>query len=221
MPNAFNFAASPFDCLGTAEKQLVRDHVDIAYFREGETLLERGHEATHLFIVVKGHVSQLDGDEVVRHLRPGRLLRRPLARRRAREPPLRRRRGGHRLPARAPGGELADRGQRHLRRAALLRPVDEARPRWRSATASARCSRSPRRRSRRRSCGRRTWSSGDTDIVAVARMFQQLRTTSVLVRGDGAEPRLGIFTTSGLQRAILDGRPLAELAGARAGRPFR
>jgi CBS domain-containing protein len=54
--------------------------------------------------------------------------------------------------------------------------------------------------------------SGDTDIVAVARLFQQLRTSSVLVRGDGAEPRLGIFTTSGLQRAILDGRPLAELA---------
>ena len=65
MPNAFNFAASPFDCLGAEEKQLVRDHVDIAYFREGETLLERGHEATHLFIMVKGHVSQLDGDEVV------------------------------------------------------------------------------------------------------------------------------------------------------------
>jgi CBS domain-containing protein len=65
VPNAFNFAASPFDCLGAAEKQLVRAHVDIAYFREGETLLERGDEATHLFIVVKGHVSQLDGDEVV------------------------------------------------------------------------------------------------------------------------------------------------------------
>jgi CBS domain-containing protein len=53
--------------------------------------------------------------------------------------------------------------------------------------------------------------SGDTDIVAVARLFQELRTTSVLVRGDGAEPGLGIFTTSGLQRAILDGRPLSEL----------
>jgi CBS domain-containing protein len=53
--------------------------------------------------------------------------------------------------------------------------------------------------------------SADTDIVAVARMFQELRTTSVLVRGDGAEPRLGIFTTGGLQRAILDGRPLSEL----------
>ena len=50
MPNAFNFQASPFDCLSPAQQQLVRDHVDIAYFRadqkyttvvtaEGEALL--------------------------------------------------------------------------------------------------------------------------------------------------------------------------------------
>ena len=62
MPNAFNFAASPFDCLTADEKQLVRDGVDIAYFRDGETILERGAEATHLFVVIKGHVSQRDGD---------------------------------------------------------------------------------------------------------------------------------------------------------------
>lgn len=39
MPSAFNFHASPFDCLTADERQLVRDHVDIAYFREGEVLL--------------------------------------------------------------------------------------------------------------------------------------------------------------------------------------
>ena len=32
MPNAFNFAASPFDCLTPDEQALVRDGVDIAYF---------------------------------------------------------------------------------------------------------------------------------------------------------------------------------------------
>ncbi len=52
---------------------------------------------------------------------------------------------------------------------------------------------------------------GDTDIVAVARVFQTRRASCVLVRlGEGVS-RLGIFTTTGLQRAILDGRPLAEL----------
>ncbi len=35
MPNAFNFAASPFDCLTPDEQALVRDGVDIAYFPEG------------------------------------------------------------------------------------------------------------------------------------------------------------------------------------------
>ena len=65
MPNAFNFSASPFDCLAPDEQRLVRDSVDIAYFREGETLLEPGIEPAHLFVVIKGHVAQLDGDETV------------------------------------------------------------------------------------------------------------------------------------------------------------
>ncbi len=30
MPNAFNFSASPFDCLSTDEQALVRSNVDIA-----------------------------------------------------------------------------------------------------------------------------------------------------------------------------------------------
>src|SRR5262245_42939216 len=65
IPNAFNFAASPFDCLTPDEKQRVRDNVDIAYFREGDTLLDPAREATRLFVVIKGHVRELDGDEVV------------------------------------------------------------------------------------------------------------------------------------------------------------
>ena len=39
MPNAFNFMASPFDCLDAAEQQVVRDNVDIAYFRADDLLL--------------------------------------------------------------------------------------------------------------------------------------------------------------------------------------
>ena len=42
MPNAFNFSASPFDCLNPGEQRLVRDSVDIVYFRDGETILAIG-----------------------------------------------------------------------------------------------------------------------------------------------------------------------------------
>ncbi len=62
MPNAFDFTASPFDCLAADEQRLVRDAVDIAYFREGETLLDPGIEAAHLFVIIKGLVSQVDAD---------------------------------------------------------------------------------------------------------------------------------------------------------------
>ena len=51
-----------------------------------------------------------------------------------------------------------------------------------------------------------------TDVVSVVRLFQQERTTNVLVQ-DGRQqpPRLGIFTTNALQRAILSGRPLDQI----------
>ena len=48
----------------------------------------------------------------------------------------------------------------------------------------------------------------DDAIVAVARVMQAQRTSSVLVR-DGE--RLGIFTNTGLQRAVVDGRALSAL----------
>jgi len=54
MPNAFDFSASPFDCLVEDEQKLVRDNVDIAFFREGEALLEPGVEPSHLFFIIKG-----------------------------------------------------------------------------------------------------------------------------------------------------------------------
>jgi CBS domain-containing protein len=212
VPNAFNFAASPFDCLGAAEKQLVRDNVDIAYFPEGETILDRGREATHLFIVVKGHVSQLDGDEVVatygrddcfdgRSLVAGRASHRFVAAEEVIAYQLAREAVNALIAGNATFGALlfsdlsmklsalAERhGQREMQSLAMAKVADAfLRP------AHVVC--------------------GDTDIVAVARLFQRERTTSVLVRAGspGGVPRLGIFTTSGLQRAILDGRALAAL----------
>ena len=209
MPNAFNFMASPFDCLGADEKKLVRDNVDIAYFREGETILDRGHEATHLFVVVKGHVSQFEGDELVatygrddcfdgRSLVAGRASSRFAAAEEVVAYQLARQAVNALIAGNATFGallfsdlslKLSALAERHSQREmqslamakveqAFLRPAHVV--------------------------------DGGTDVVAVARLFQQQRTSSVLVRDDGADgaPRLGIFTTSGLQRAILDGRPL-------------
>ena len=56
MPNAFNFTASPFDCLTQAEQRLVRDHVDVVYFRKDEVVLEVGAVPEHLYVVIKGRV---------------------------------------------------------------------------------------------------------------------------------------------------------------------
>src|SRR5690349_1429799 len=70
MPNAFNFLASPFDCLTAAEQRIVRDNVDIAYFPQDETILAPGIEPLHLLVVIKGHVSQFDGHELVASFGP-------------------------------------------------------------------------------------------------------------------------------------------------------
>ncbi len=57
----------------------MRASVDIAYFREGEAILEAGMAPTHLFVVIKGFVQQFEhgGSEAVASFGPARHLRRP------------------------------------------------------------------------------------------------------------------------------------------------
>jgi CBS domain-containing protein len=211
MPSAFNFSASPFDCLTASEQQLVRDSIDIAYFREGETILDRGADATHLFVIIKGYVSQYDGDEVVatfgpddsfdgRSLVAGHSSSRFVATEEVLAYQLARRAVNALISGNATFGALlfsdlsnklsalAQRpGQRELQSLALAR-VEQAFLRPAHVV------------------------DGGTDIVAVTRVLHGQRTSSVLVRDAAAAPeRLGIFTSTGLQRAVLDGRALAEL----------
>ncbi|HSW03092.1 DUF294 nucleotidyltransferase-like domain-containing protein [Aquabacterium sp.] len=207
MPNAFDFSASPFDCLDDDEQRLVRDAVDIAYFREGETLLAPGIEPAHLFIVIKGHVLQVDADETVatygpkdcfdgRSLVAGRASSRFVAAEEVLAYALAKS-AVHALIARNAtfgallfsdlSNKLGALAQRHSERemhALTMSPVSAAFLRPAHVV------------------------DGDTHIVAVATLMQAQRTTSVLVR-DGA--RLGIFTNTGLQRAVVDGRPLNTL----------
>ena len=211
VPNAFNFAASPFDCLDAAERQLVRDNVDIGYFREGETLLEPGVPPAHLFIVIKGHVRQFEGDEVVgtygpddcfdgralvagkvghRFVAAEEVLAYELARKTVNELILRNATFGALLFADLSKklSALAERGGQHELQSLSLARVQQAIVRPAAVV------------------------DGETDIVSVVRLFQAQRTGSVMVRDSRSDPpRMGVFTTSGLQRAILHGTPLGSL----------
>ncbi len=211
MPNAFNFAASPFDCLNAAERQLVRDSVDIGYFREGEAILEPGIEPTHLFVVIKGHVRQFDGEELAglygpddcfdgralvagqvgsRFVAAEEVLAYQLARETVNTLILRNATFGALLFADLSKklSAMVERGQQHELQTLSLARVEQVALRPAPVV------------------------DGETDIVAVARLFQAQRSSSVLVRDSRSDPpRLGIFTTTGLQRAILHGTPLHAL----------
>ena len=207
MPNAFDFTASPFDCLAGDEQRLVRDAVDIAYFREGETLLDPGIEPAHLFVIIKGHVSQVDADEIVatygpndsfdgRSLVAGRASSRFVAAEEVLAYQLAKAAVNSLISSNATFGallfsdlsnKLGALAQRHSQREMQALTMS------RVAQAFLRPAHEV---------------DGGTSIVGVATLMQTQRTNSVMVR-DGA--RLGIFTNTGLQRAVLDGRALAEL----------
>ena len=207
MPNAFDFSASPFDCLDADEQRLVRDSVDIAYFRADETLLDPGIEPSHLFVVIKGHVTQFDGDEPVttfgpsdcfdgRSLVAGRASSRFIAAEEVVAYELAKVAVNELISRNATFGallfsdlsiKLGALAQRHSQRemqALTMSRVAEAFLRPAHVV------------------------DGGTDIVGVAALMQAHHSSSVLVR-DGEQ--LGIFTNTGLQRAIVDGRPLATL----------
>lgn len=65
MPSAFNFNHPPFDCLTAAERQRVRDTLDIGYYPKGATILNPDMAATHVHVIIKGHVQHVETGEVV------------------------------------------------------------------------------------------------------------------------------------------------------------
>jgi len=208
MPNAFDFTSSPFDGLDADEQQLVRDAVDIAYFREGETILEPGIEPSHLFVVIKGHVSQFDAGEMVatygphdcfdgRSLVAGRATSRFVAAEEVLAYELAKATVNTLISRNATFGALLFSDLSH-KLGALAQRHSEREMHALTASRVAEAFLRPAH-----------VVDADTGIVAVAMLMQAQRTSSVLVR-DGA--RLGIFTNTGLQRAVLDGRALDTLA---------
>ena len=212
MPNAFNFSASPFDCLTPDEQSLVRHSVDVAYFPQGETILDVGIAPTHLFVIIKGFVTQSEGDEVIttfgpedcfdgRGLVAGKVSSRFVAAEEVVAYQLAHQAVSDLIASNATFGALlfsdlsnklsalSQRRTQHELQSLTLSRVDEAflRPAH--------------------------FVDAGLDILSVVKVFQTQRTSSVLVRDAQTKPpRLGIFTATALQRAILDGRPLDQLA---------
>ncbi len=215
MPNAFDFTASPFDCLSPQERERVREVVDVAYFAQGRTILDVGAVPAQLYVVMKGVVAQHEGEQVVatygpqdsfdaRALMAGRSSSRFVAREEVLAYELPREAVMELIGSNAAFGallfaELSDklgalaelRGRHELQALGMARVVDAFVRPVRVLDAA-------------------------TDIVAVAGIFQAEHVSSVLVR-ESEQPgaRLGIFTRASLQRAILDGTPPARLPAAR------
>ena len=210
MPHTFNFAASPFDCLSEAEQRLVRARVQRVQFAAGSVLMDVGDVPTQLFTLVRGHVAQTEGDAVPatygpddsfdgRALVAGRVGSRftaveavvawQLAHATVQELVARNSTFGALLLSGIGGklGVLARRAEQHERQSLTLSRVDEAYLRPAHTVDAA------------------------LDVVSVVELFQAQRTTSVLVSGM-AGGQMGIFTSTTLQRAILDGRALHTLA---------
>ncbi|ART54224.1 cyclic nucleotide-binding protein [Acidovorax carolinensis] len=212
MPNAFNFAASPFDCLSPDEQRLVRASVDIAYFPAGAVVLDVGVAPTHLFVIIKGYVTQTEGDEVLATYGPddcfdgcglmtGRVGSRFVAAEEVVAYQLAREAVNELIARNTTFGALlfSDLGQKL---SALAQRADQHE---RQSLTMARVDQAFLRPAQMVDAG--------TDIVSVVRLFQAQRTTSVLVTGLTHVPGdgLGIFTNTSLQRAILDGRPLNQM----------
>jgi CBS domain-containing protein len=210
MPNAFNFFASPFDCLTTDEQRLVRDSVDVAYYPEGASILDVGTAPTHLFVIIKGFVTQYEGDEVIttygpddtfdgRGLVAGKTSNRFVAQEEVVCYQLARQTVTDLIASNATFGALlfsdlsnkltalSQRQSKHELQSLTLSRVDEA------------FVRPPH------------FVEMDADVLSVVKVLQAQRTKSVLVRDRSTTPvRVGVFTASTLQRAILTGIPLAQ-----------
>ena len=210
MPNAFKFSASPFDCLTPDQQRLVRDSVDVVYYPEGDVILEVGTAPTHLFVIIKGFVTQYDGDEVIttygpddtfdgRGLVAGKTSNKFVAQEEVVAYQLARQTVTELIASNATFGALlfsdlsnkltalSQRQSQHELQSLTLSRVDEAfvRPAH--------------------------FVEMHADVLSVVKVLQAQRTKCVLVRDRSVSPeRLGVFTASTLQRAILNGAPLDQ-----------
>lgn len=63
MPDKFNMQSPPFDRLLEDQQKLLRSSLDVAYYRETETILKSGAKSEYLFILIKGAVEERSADD--------------------------------------------------------------------------------------------------------------------------------------------------------------
>lgn len=211
MPNAFNFSASPFDCLSNREQTLVRDNVDIAYFCANDKILDIGDKPEYLYVLIKGTVVQMNGDELLYSFGPddtfdgrGLVAGRVSDAFIAREEVITYQLSGDTVASliasnatfsallfSSLGDKLTALSQRHNdyeMQSLTLSRLEEA------------VAHPPH------------YVDAETDIVSVARLFEREHTSHVLVRDNAHQPpRLGIFSATALSQAILTGTALDQL----------
>ena len=208
MPSAFNFSLSPFDALTPEQQARLRGSIDIAYYPEGTVVLDAGATTTCLWVNIKGHVAQMEGDESMAALGPddvwdGRAL---VAGRSSHRFVATEELIAYQLPREIVMALIAenttfgallfsDLGQKllaasgrasaHELRSLSLSRVDEAFLRPAHVVDS------------------------ELDVLATVRLMREKEVGAVLVQDVRQTPAaLGIFTQTALQRAVLDGRPL-------------
>ena len=208
MPNAFNFSASPFDCLNSQQQQLVRDSVDIAYFKEGEVILDVGSAPTQLFIVIKGFVRQIENNEEValfgpddcfdgRGLVAGKVSNQFIASEEVIAYQLAKSTVNELISENATFGALlfADLSKK-------LNALSERQNQYEINSLSLALVNQAFLRPAH-------FVTSDTDLFSIVRLFNDNRITNVLVKNESTNPAaLGIFTLTGIQRAILANLPL-------------
>ncbi len=208
MPNAFPFSASPFDCLNKQEQRLVADSVDIAYFKQGEIILDIGSTPTHLFVIIKGFVRQYENDEELavygpddafdgRGLMAGKVSSQFIAAEEVIAYQLAKATVRELISDNATFGALifADLSNK-------LNALAKRRSQYEMNSLSlAQVSQAFLRPV--------NIVDAKTSIYEAVEIFQQHRTTSVLVKeGAQEDARLGIFTTTTLQKALLANLPI-------------
>ncbi|MCL6468186.1 MAG: cyclic nucleotide-binding domain-containing protein, partial [Ralstonia sp.] len=211
MPSAFNFAVWPFDCLNQDEQRLVRDAVDIGYYPQGQSILDTGAAPQHLFLIIKGHVAQYDGEELIasygpddcfdgRALVAGKASSRFVAAEEVVAYQVARQAVRDLIAANATFGALlfSDLGSK-LSAIAQRQSMETMQSLAVSHVSDA-------------FIRPAHFVDAGTDVVSVVKLFQAQNTSNVLVRDGAANPpRVGIFTRSSLQRAVLQGTPLDRL----------
>ncbi|KAA0876610.1 putative nucleotidyltransferase substrate binding domain-containing protein [Nitrincola tapanii] len=64
MSDSFKMDNLPFSLLDEREQALMNNHLDIAYFQKGETIIEAGKPPEGVFIIFKGRVAESDVTEI-------------------------------------------------------------------------------------------------------------------------------------------------------------